>query len=163
MPVQQAGSVLGLRLAMAPEEEGPALRGRQLLRTYPERPACPPSIHPDLPLDPDPPVPPPHHHKLPFSPRRWSAGLVWRAGLRRSVSEIRNLRHPLLFQVLSEGHARLPHARLRLEKPSAPQRVRADAFRTCMLRSCYVSSCLSSLRCICEAMSFILQQRFSNA
>ena len=161
MPVQQAGSVLGLRLAMAPEEEGPALRGRQLLRTQNGPLALPPFIlifllilillflHLII--------------SSPFSPRRWSAGLVWRAGLRRSVSEIRNLRHPLLFQVLSEGHARLPHARLRLEKPSAPQRVRADAFRTCMLRSCYVSSCLSSLRCICEAMSFILQQRFSNA
>lgn len=44
MPVQQAGSVLGLRLAMAPEEEGPALRGRQLLRTQNGPLALPPFI-----------------------------------------------------------------------------------------------------------------------
>ena len=44
MPVQQAGSVLGLRLAMAPEEEGPALRGRQLLRTQNSPLALPPFI-----------------------------------------------------------------------------------------------------------------------
>jgi len=42
--VQQAGSVLGLRLAMAPEEEGPALRGRQLLRTQNGPLALPPFI-----------------------------------------------------------------------------------------------------------------------
>ena len=44
MPVQQAGSVLGLRLAMAPEEEGPALRWRQLLRTQNGPLALPPFI-----------------------------------------------------------------------------------------------------------------------
>lgn len=44
MPVQQAGSVLGLRLAMAPAEEGPALRGRQLLRTQNGPLALPPFI-----------------------------------------------------------------------------------------------------------------------
>ena len=44
MPVQQAGSVLGLRLAMVPEEEGPALRGRQLLRTQNGPLALPPFI-----------------------------------------------------------------------------------------------------------------------